>query len=352
MIKPLLCIYLEEAVLRSTDNGSTYPVFEPGVITALGTISSFDAFELVLIIPESAEEDVSEVKKQLQEHMLQLFRNEGIDLYCICTEQQVLDAWNPEASQDTLHESVVIGCSERPVQRAQKLSCRALLLETKGETLQGKAVYVKTWREAARLLTSQGPALPERRAEISRKTSETDIFISMNLDGTGRSKISTGLNFLDHMLHQLAKHGKLDLTVQVKGDLEVDEHHTIEDTAIVLGQVMLKALGDKRGIRRYGFLLPMDDALAEAAVDFSGRPWLLWDVSLHREYVGDFPTDMIFHFFKSFSDEAKCNLSLKAHGDNDHHIAEALFKAFARAVRMAVQRDPLDETLPSTKGAL
>lgn len=192
----------------------------------------------------------------------------------------------------------------------------------------------------------------ERRATIQRTTKETDIFVEVNLDGHGRTEISTGLGFFDHMLDQIGKHSGIDLTVRVKGDLEVDEHHTIEDTAIALGEALLKALGDKRGIERYGYCLPMDDCLCSVALDFGGRPWLVWDAAFHREKVGDMPTEMFLHFFKSLSDTARMNLNIKAEGTNEHHKIEGIFKALARSIKMAIRRDIYRYELPSTKGAL
>lgn len=192
----------------------------------------------------------------------------------------------------------------------------------------------------------------ERRTTIRRTTKETDIFVEVNLDGHGRTEISTGLGFFDHMLDQIGKHSGIDLTVRVKGDLEVDEHHTIEDTAIALGEALLKALGDKRGIERYGYCLPMDDCLCSVALDFGGRPWLVWDAAFHREKVGDMPTEMFLHFFKSLSDAARMNLNIKAEGTNEHHKIEGIFKALARSIKMAIRRDIYRYELPSTKGTL
>ncbi len=192
----------------------------------------------------------------------------------------------------------------------------------------------------------------ERRATIRRTTKETDIFVEVNLDGHGRTEISTGLGFFDHMLDQIGKHSGIDLTVRVKGDLEVDEHHTIEDTAIALGEALLKALGDKRGIERYGYCLPMDDCLCSVVLDFGGRPWLVWDAAFHREKVGDMPTEMFLHFFKSLSDAARMNLNIKAEGTNEHHKIEGIFKALARSIKMAIRRDIYRYELPSTKGTL
>jgi imidazoleglycerol-phosphate dehydratase/histidinol-phosphatase len=194
--------------------------------------------------------------------------------------------------------------------------------------------------------------LEDRVSEITRNTNETQIYIKLNLDGSGKNKIHTGLSFFDHMLDQIGRHGAMDLTIQVKGDLEVDEHHTIEDTMIALGEVFNKALGNKLGMERYGFCLPMDDCLAQVAVDFGGRNWLEWNADFKREKIGDMPTEMFFHLFKSFTDGAKCNLNIKAEGNNEHHKIEAIFKAFAKAMKMAVKRDANKLFLPSTKGML
>ena len=192
----------------------------------------------------------------------------------------------------------------------------------------------------------------ERRAEVCRTTKETDILVDWNLDGTGKTDIHTGLGFFDHMLEQIGKHSGTDLTIRVKGDLEVDEHHTIEDTALALGEALGKALGDKRGIERYGYCLPMDDCLCRVALDFGGRPWLVWEAEFHREKVGDMPTEMFLHFFKSLSDAARMNLNIHAEGTNEHHKIEGIFKALARSIKMAIRRDIYRYELPSTKGAL
>jgi imidazoleglycerol-phosphate dehydratase/histidinol-phosphatase len=191
-----------------------------------------------------------------------------------------------------------------------------------------------------------------RKQTHERNTKETQISIELNLDGSGKANISTGLHFFDHMLDQIARHGNIDLAIQTKGDLEIDEHHTIEDTGIALGEIFAKALADKKGMERYGFCLPMDDCEAQVSIDFGGRNWIVWEAEFKREKIGEMPTEMFFHFFKSFSDAAKCNLNIKATGDNEHHKIEAIFKAFAKAIKMAVKRDPLKNYLPSTKGML
>ena len=233
--------------------------------------------------------------------------------------------------------SYVIGDRDSDEQLAKNLGCKSLIL--------GKDNM--TWKKIAEILFAG-----ERIAEIKRTTKETDIYIRINLDGTGKCDISTGLGFFDHMLEQISKHGMMDLTIHTKGDLYVDEHHTIEDTGIALGECLLKALGDKRGIERYGYCLPMDDCLCQVALDFGGRPWLIWDAEFKREKVGEMPTEMFMHFFKSVSDSAKMNLNIKAEGTNEHHKIEGIFKAFARSLKMAVKRDIYHFELPSSKGIL
>jgi imidazoleglycerol-phosphate dehydratase/histidinol-phosphatase len=244
-----------------------------------------------------------------------------------------------------LANSYVIGDRMTDVKLAENLGAKAIFI---GASTERAALSTTDWDEIYEFLK-----IPPRSAEVSRKTSETDIYIKLNLDGNGHCDIKTGLHFFDHMLEQLGKHGSTDLEIKVTGDLHIDEHHTIEDTALALGEAYLKALGDKKGIYRYGFLLPMDDVLAQAAIDFGGRPWIVWDAEFKREKVGDMPTEMFYHFFKSFSDTAKCNLNIKAEGANEHHKIEAIFKALARAIKMAVMRDPRNiNQLPSTKGVL
>ncbi|WP_057938107.1 bifunctional histidinol-phosphatase/imidazoleglycerol-phosphate dehydratase HisB [Algoriphagus resistens] len=244
-----------------------------------------------------------------------------------------------------LANSYVIGDRLTDVKLAENLGAKAIFI---GEPTERAALSTKDWDEIYAFLK-----MPPRSAEVSRKTSETDIYIKLNLDGNGHCDIKTGLHFFDHMLEQLGKHGSTDLEIKVNGDLHIDEHHTIEDTALALGEAYLKALGDKKGIYRYGFLLPMDDVLAQVAIDFGGRPWIVWEAEFNREKVGDMPTEMFYHFFKSFSDTAKCNLNIKAKGANEHHKIEAIFKGLARAIKMAVMRDPRNiNQLPSTKGVL
>ena len=235
-----------------------------------------------------------------------------------------------------LAHSYMIGDRETDHQFALNLGCKPLILSDQ-----------MGWKEIADIIVCG-----ERTAEIRRTTNETDVFVKLNLNGTGRHNIHTGLGFFDHMLEQIARHGNIDLDIDVRGDLHVDEHHTIEDTGIVLGQCLLQALGDKRGIERYGYALPMDDCSCQIMLDFGGRPWLIWNAEFKRERVGDVSTEMFFHFFKSLSDSALMNLNVRAEGENEHHKIEAVFKAFARALKMAVKRDPNHLVLPSSKGLL
>ena len=257
-------------------------------------------------------------------------------------------------------QSFVIGDRVTDMQLAKNLGCRGIWLNNDTslgaaeinntiEELRKNVVVLETknWKDIYEYLK-----LPPRVVLHQRNTNETKISIEVNLDGSGRSNIHTGLAFFDHMLDQLARHGNMDLTVTCKGDLQIDEHHSIEDTGIALGEAIAQALGSKRGIERYGFLLPMDDCLAQVALDFGGRSWIVWETEFKREKIGEMPTEMFFHFFKSFSDAAKCNLNIKAEGFNEHHKIEAIFKAFAKAIKMAAKRDINNNSLPSTKGVL
>jgi imidazoleglycerol-phosphate dehydratase/histidinol-phosphatase len=249
--------------------------------------------------------------------------------------------------------SFVIGDRYTDVELAKNLGCKAIYISNDSDTLKEKgltefcALQTTDWNKITEFLFAG-----ERTATIKRTTKETDILIELNLDGSGKCSIDTGLKFFDHMLEQIGKHSGSDLKIQVNGDLEVDEHHTIEDTAIALGEAFGKALGNKRGIERYGFYLPMDDCLCSVALDFGGRAWLVYDVEFKREYIGDLPTEMILHFFKSFSDAARMNLNIKAEGTNEHHKLEGIFKALAKSIKMAVKRDIYQYELPSTKGML
>lgn len=258
-----------------------------------------------------------------------------------------------------IENSFVIGDRITDVQLAKNLGCKAIWLNNDPKLGAGEisnqvnelnnvvALETTAWKDIYQFLKSG-----LRHVVHERNTNETEIRIDLNIDGTGKSKIITGLAFFDHMLDQVARHGKMDLTVRANGDLHIDEHHTIEDTGIALGEAFAIALADKRGMARYGFALPMDDAEAKVLIDFGGRSWIVWDAEFSRERIGEMPTEMFFHFFKSFSDAAKCNLNIECHGTNEHHKIEAIFKAFAKAIRMAVTRDPLSNYLPSTKGVL
>lgn len=258
-----------------------------------------------------------------------------------------------------LENSYVIGDRITDVQLAKNLGCKAIWLNNDASLGAGEisdkvaelrpviALETTTWSEIYEYLR-----LGLRHVVHERNTNETQIKIELNVDGSGKAQIITGLGFFDHMLDQIARHGKMDLTVRANGDLHIDEHHTIEDTGIALGEAFAKALADKRGMERYGFALPMDEADAKVLIDFGGRNWIVWNAEFKRERIGEMPTEMFFHFFKSFSDAAKCNLHIECHGDNEHHKIEAIFKAFAKSIRMAVKRDPLSNYLPSTKGVL
>lgn len=249
--------------------------------------------------------------------------------------------------------SFVIGDRATDVELAKNLGCKAILLQDDKECLKEKnledvcVLATTDWDRVAEFLFAG-----ERTAEVQRTTKETDIRIRLNLDGNGTCHINTGLGFFDHMLEQIGKHGGIDLDITVKGDLEVDEHHTIEDTAIALGECIYQALGSKRGIERYGFCLPMDDCLCQVSLDFGGRAWLVWDAEFHREKIGDMPTEMFLHFFKSLSDSARMNLNIKAEGQNEHHKIEGIFKALARSIKMAVRRDIYHYEVPSSKGCI
>ncbi|MFA9191687.1 bifunctional histidinol-phosphatase/imidazoleglycerol-phosphate dehydratase HisB [Flavobacterium sp. FZUC8N2.13] len=307
-----------------------------------------------------------------QDFILKAFQNEGVLFDDIFIDRSFPEDNAPTRKPRTgmltkyidnpnydLANSFVLGDRLTDIELAKNLGAKAIFLNTtdgagsseisaKREELDVVIALQSTdWKQIYEFLK-----LEARTASITRKTHETDIYIKLNLDGTGKSNIDTGIAFFDHMLDQISRHGQMDLDIKVKGDLEVDEHHTIEDTAIALGEVYAKALGNKLGIERYGFCLPMDDCLAQVAIDFGGRNWLIWETEFKRETVGKMPTEMFFHFFKSFSDGAKANINIKAEGDNEHHKIEAIFKAFAKAIKVAVKRDTEKMILPSTKGML
>jgi imidazoleglycerol-phosphate dehydratase/histidinol-phosphatase len=308
----------------------------------------------------------------VQNFILKAFENEGVKF-----SEVVIDKTFPEDNAPTrkpgtgllkayfdtekydLKNSFVLGDRLTDMELAKNLGAKGIFITGHEELGSGEiSVKKKELQKDIRLEANSWKDIYEflklkaRTASISRKTNETDIFINLNLDGTGQSSIDTGIKFFDHMLDQISRHGQMDLEITVKGDLEVDEHHTIEDTAIALGEVFSKALGNKLGIERYGFALPMDDCLAQVAIDFGGRNWLVWETEFKREMIGAMPTEMFYHFFKSFTDGAKANLNIKAEGTNEHHKIEAIFKAFAKAIKVAVKRDPDKMILPSTKGML
>ena len=325
--------------------------FVPGVIRNLHFIRTHLDFEFVMVSnqdglgTDSYPEDTFWPTHNL---MLQTLKGEGVEFDDILIDRSFPEDNLPTRKPGTgmltkymqgnydLENSYVIGDRETDAKLAENLGCKSLILSDELD-----------WNRISEILFAG-----ERTASVRRTTKETDIDISLCLDGTGKSDISTGLGFFDHMLEQIAKHGSIDLKIHVKGDLNVDEHHTIEDTGIALGECIGKALGDKRGIERYGYTLPMDDCLCSVALDFGGRPWLVWNAEFHRERVGDMPTEMFLHFFKSFSDAARMNLNIKAEGENEHHKIEGIFKALARSLKMAVKRDIYKYQLPSSKGML
>ena len=337
--------------------------FLPGAITNLAKIARETDFVLVMVTNQDGmgtESFPEPAFYPAQNFVLDTLAGEGIEFADVFVDRTFPHENAPTRKPETgmlgkymtgeydLANSYVIGDRPTDVQLARNLGARAIYIENSNfplETDEGETRTVSTWDEIYQILR-----LPERRSTHSRKTNETDVLVELNLDGAGRSDISTGLHFFDHMLEQIAWHAGIDLKIEAKGDLHIDEHHTVEDVAITLGETFTTALGDKRGLERYGFCLPMDDCLAQAAVDFGGRNWIVWDAEFRREKIGDVPTEMFFHFFKSFSDKALCNLNIKAEGTNEHHKIEAIFKAFAKAIKMATRRE--GSALPSTKGVL
>nr|WP_321412912.1 bifunctional histidinol-phosphatase/imidazoleglycerol-phosphate dehydratase HisB [uncultured Allomuricauda sp.] len=349
-------------------------IFYPKAFTYLGKIAKELDYELVMITNQDGlGTDIfpEDTFWPVHNFIVKAFENEGVVF-----DNVFIDRTFPKDNADTrkpgtgmltsyfseaydLENSFVIGDRLTDVELAKNLGAKGIFINDETHLGTGEitvkreelddyiALESNDWEKIYEFLK-----LENRVAEISRKTNETDIYIKINLDGTGKSDINTGLAFFDHMLDQLARHGQMDLEIKVDGDLEVDEHHTIEDTAIALGELFSKALGNKLGIERYGFALPMDDCLAQVAIDFGGRNWLVWDTEFKREKVGDMPTEMFMHFFKSFTDGAKANLNIKAEGTNEHHKIEAIFKAFAKSIKMAVKRDAEKMVLPSTKGML
>ncbi len=349
MRKKILFIYKEEILVKKAVN-EDYIInlenleFYPKVFQNLSKI--VQEFNYSIVMLSKKHEYNSKDKKELFVHnkIIKTFENEGIVF-----EENIIVGDKLEQFAKYLYgnydiaNSFVISANFLDLQLSDKLSCKSILLNK--EENKKEDFCTKNWAEIYNLMKKNS-----RTASIIRSTSETKIEVKINLDGTGKKDIKTGLSFFDHMLEQIAKHGEIDLTVKVDGDLEVDEHHTIEDTAIVLGEAFVKALGNKQGIERYGFLLPMDECLAQVAIDFCGRAWLVWEADFKREKIGDMPTEMFMHFFKSFSDNAKCNLNIKAEGQNEHHKIEAIFKAFAKAIKQAINK--VNNSIPSTKGSL
>ncbi|WP_297869464.1 bifunctional histidinol-phosphatase/imidazoleglycerol-phosphate dehydratase HisB [uncultured Flavobacterium sp.] len=349
--------------------------FYPKVFQFLSKIAKELDFELAMVTNQDGLGTLSfpeETFWPTQNFILKAFENEGITFDEIFIDRSFPEDNAPTRKPRTgmltkylnnpeydLENSFIIGDRITDVELAKNLGSKAIFIKNE-ENLGGNeiATSLEELQNVIALQTTDWQKiyeffkLDERTASIKRTTNETNIAITLNLDGTGKSNINTGISFFDHMLDQIARHGQMDLDIQVKGDLEVDEHHTIEDTAIALGEVFAKALGNKLGIERYGFCLPMDDCLAQVAIDFGGRNWLVWEAEFKREMIGQMPTEMFFHFFKSFTDGAKANLNIKAEGTNEHHKIEAIFKAFAKAIKVAVKRDTEKMILPSTKGML
>lgn len=338
--------------------------FLPGVFASLGGIARELDFELVMVTNQDGlgtESFPEETFWPLQNFIIKALESEGIRFSQVHIDGSLPHENKPTRKPGTgmlegyfsgdydLSSSFVIGDRETDVQLARNLGCGAIFLETgRFEPPSSERVIVmSSWNEIYEHFR-----FPARRACRRRKTAETEIEVEINLDGSGTSEISTGIHFFDHMLEQISRHGGIDMRIQATGDLHVDEHHTIEDIAITLGEVFSEALGDKKEIERYGFCLPMDDCLAQVAIDFGGRNWCVWDAEFKRETIGQMPTEMFFHFFKSFSDKAECNLNIKAEGTIEHHKIEAIFKAFAKAIKMAVKRDARNVMVPSTKGVI
>ena len=348
--------------------------FYPGAFSYMSKIASELDYELVMITNQDGlgtEVYPEHTFWPVQNFIMTAFENEGVHF-----EEVYIDKTFPEENAATrkpktglltkyfeedydLVNSLVIGDRMTDVELAKNLGGKGIFIDNntnlgEGETENSDselesiiALKTNSWKEIYEFLKLQS-----RTSSLKRTTKETDIKIEINLDGTGKSEVSTGIHFFDHMIDQIARHGHIDIQLDAKGDLEVDEHHTIEDVAIVLGEVFAKALGDKLGIERYGFCLPMDDSMAQVAIDFGGRNWLVWEADFKREKIGEMPTEKFMHFFKSFTDGAKCNLNIKAEGENEHHKIEAIFKAFAKSIKMAVKRDAEKMILPSTKGQL
>lgn len=346
--------------------------FLPGVITALSRIAAEVDFYKVMITNQDGLGTDSYPESDFHPYhnlMVRTLEGEGFVFDEMHIDKTFAGENKPTRKPGTgllqhffnneqydLPNSYVIGDRWSDIQLAKNLGCKAIYLRSPLHELTPE--QETDLRATIALETDNWPAIYEflklgqRKVVHDRNTNETKIHVELNLDGSGKADIHTGLGFFDHMLDQIARHGKMDMTIVTKGDLHIDEHHTIEDTGIALGEAFAKALIDKRGMERYGFALPMDEAEAKVLIDFGGRNWIVWNAEFKREKIGEMPTEMFFHFFKSFSDAAKCNLNIECKGDNEHHKIEAIFKAFAKAIKMAVKRDPLSNYLPSTKGVL
>lgn len=332
--------------------------FYPGVFQYLSKIAQELDYELVMVTNQDGLGTDSFPEHTFwpaHNKVIQAFTNEGIEFSDVCIDKSFPEENAPTRKPETglLHKyiygdydltnSFVIGDRDSDIQLATNLNAKGIFI---GENHDTAVLATTNWKDIYNFLKEK-----PRKAEVIRTTKETEIKLILNLDGSGKSDINTGIGFFDHMLEQLSKHGNIDIELSVNGDLEIDEHHTIEDVALTLGEGFDKALGSKKGIERYGFLLPMDDCLAQVAIDFGGRPWLVWNTEFNREKIGEMPTEMFMHFFKSFSDSSRSNLNIMAEGENEHHKIEAIFKAFAKAIKMAVRKTN-DFTIPSTKGTL
>ena len=377
-MRRILFIDRDGVILQEPDNFQVDHIdktnFVPGVVSTLSRIAAdFDFFQVMVTNQDGLGTDSYPETDfyPYQNLMLRTLEGEGFRF-----DEVWVDATREEDKQPTrkpgtgmlthlinnpefdLANSLVIGDRWSDIQLAKNLGCKAIYFRSPHATLQFTPEQELALRDTILLEAPDWQSiytflqLGLRKVTHSRNTKETQISIQLNLDGKGESTIDTGIGFFDHMLDQIARHGKLDLTITTKGDLHIDEHHTIEDTAIALGEAFALALTDKRGMERYGFALPMDEAEAKVLIDFGGRNWLVWDAEFAREKIGEMPTEMFYHFFKSFSDAARCNLNISSQGTNEHHKIESIFKAFAKAIRMAVKRDPFSNYLPSTKGIL
>ena len=348
--------------------------FYPDMFTWMSRIAKELDFELVMVSNQDGlgtDSFPEETFTPVQNFILKTLANEGIAFSEILIDKSLPKENSPNRKPATgmltsylgnneydIANSFVIGDRITDIQLAKNLGCKAIWLNNDPTLGLNEINTEEAFQESIALETTNWKSIYEylrlgqRIIQHERNTNETKIQLLLNLDGKGNGVIDTGLNFFNHMLDQLSRHSGIDMMLKVQGDLQIDEHHTIEDTAIALGEAFAKALGDKKGIERYGFTLPMDDCLAQVAIDFGGRSWLVWDATFKREKIGDVPTEMFYHFFKSFSDAAKCNLNIKVEGDNEHHKIESIFKAWAKAMKIAIKRDPNNMQLPSTKGTL